>query len=90
MMAEISGAQALMYKGGLFKPAPLYQLNGALFVAWRGGYARLYASGATSVDKLMFKIIHTDLPLRADKLGRLRTDGRGQPFTPPTTYDSDA
>ena len=77
MFKEITGAQALMKQGGVFKPAKLYEFKGALFAAAAGGYVRLYADGATSKDKLNFGELHYDGPLTRDRFNRLRTDSEG-------------
>ena len=88
MLKEITGAHALTYRNGLYRHVLLYELEGALFAACSGGYARIYASGATSVDKLMIKLMRIEVPLTMDRLGRLRVDGVGEAILFASTLDT--
>jgi hypothetical protein len=83
MMAQIEGAVALLRKNGVYRQCKVYQMNGALFAQYGGGYVRIYETGATSVDKLNVSVLHIDEPLAKDKLGRLRVDGSGTPTAIP-------
>lgn len=87
MFTEITGAQVLLKQGGVFKPAKLYNMGGALFAASSGGYIRLYANGSTSKDKVHFGERHFDGALTQDRFGRLRVDADPLhlAFTPTTT-----
>lgn len=77
MFTELTGSQALIRRGGVFKPAKLYEHRGELYIAAMGGYVRVYTNGGTTVDKLNVVELHYDGPLTVDRLGRLRCDNNG-------------
>lgn len=78
-MAPIEGAVALLRKGGVYRQCKVYQMNGALFAQYGGGYVRIYETGATSVDKLSVSVLHIDEPLVKDRFGRLAIGQQGAP-----------
>lgn len=89
MMSQIEGAVALLRKGGVYRQCKVYQMNGALFAQYGGGYVRIYETGATSVDKLNISVLHIDEPLAKDKQGRLRIDGKGKSVAIPHLEEGD-
>ena len=72
MFEEMTGDGAMLVKGGVYRPCPLYRrANGDLFARYGAGYVRLYANGGTSMDALKIELLHTNEPLFVDRFGRL-------------------
>lgn len=71
MFSKVEGANAVVLKGGVYKHVDVYTFQGGLFVAYSGGYARVYARGSTSVDKLGVNYLVYDEDLFQDQHGRL-------------------
>jgi hypothetical protein len=71
MFIKLEGETAIVVAGGVFRVVDLYELDGKLFASLGSGYVRLYATGATSKDKLMIDRLTLDTPLYVDRHGRL-------------------
>jgi hypothetical protein len=83
MFAKLEGDQALLLQSGVYKPADLYEFNGALFAKTLGGFVRLYKSGATSKPAVSLIELHTNAPLWSDRFGRLAvTENEGYTAIP--------
>lgn len=72
---ELTGDQAVLTENGVYKPAPLYTMDGNLFAKAGGGYVRLSKDGSTSKAKLRINKLITDTVLYSDKFGRLCVTG---------------
>lgn len=78
MFTELVGQSAVVRKGGVFKPCPLYEYRGMLFVKFGGGFVRLSATGKSSVEGLALDLLAYEGPLYADRFDRLSVvDGEG-------------
>ena len=80
MFEELTGDSAVLVKGGVYRPCPLFKrVNGDLFARYGSGYVRLYATGGTSLDGMKIEVMHTEAPLFVDRFGRLcTTAGEGR------------
>lgn len=79
MFKRLEGDTAVLWSGGVFKQADLYEWQGGLFAAAAGGFVRLAADGSTSKPGVNLKHLTTEAPLFKDRFGRLATQpGEGR------------
>lgn len=71
MFRKLEGDNAIVEKGGVWKPADVYEMGGMLFLKANGGFVRVNANGATSVPGLTLRWLAREKPLYADRWGRL-------------------
>lgn len=78
MFRELEGDTAIIVENGIYKPGPLYEHNGYLFVKINGGYVKVFDNGATSKTNgrqaLESLQIDTNRPLYRDPQGRIMVD----------------
>lgn len=84
MFIKLEGETAILIAGGVFRVVDLYKLDDKLFASLGSGYVRLYATGATSKDKVLIYQLTLDTPLYVDRHGRLCvSSGVGRTRLPP-------
>ena len=71
MFTKLEGDMAVIQKGGVWKPADVYEFRGDLYVKANGGYVRVYYDGKTSVAGLRLELLHTEVSLYSDRFGRV-------------------
>lgn len=71
MFKRLDGDNAVVEKGGVWKPADVYEMDGMLFVKAQGGFVRVKGDGSTSVPGLTLRWLAREKPLFADKWNRL-------------------
>jgi hypothetical protein len=76
MFKRLEGDTALVRQGGVYKVCDLYEMGGALYARFGGGYIRLRENGTTSKDGVQIEHMEIDVPLFADKFGRLTVTER--------------
>ena len=67
----LEGDTVLLVQSGVWKTADLYELDGALFAKFGGGFIRLKHNGTTSKDGVNFHQMATERQLFQDIFGRL-------------------
>lgn len=70
---EIEGSTVVLVgKNGLFHQSKCYEFSGTVFARMRGGFARLYANGASSVPGLRWTAIDVGPDgYHVDTIGRM-------------------
>lgn len=71
MFKKLEGDIAVIKKGGVWKPAEVYEFRDDLYVKANGGYVRVYYDGTTSVAGLRLELLHTEISLYSDRFGRV-------------------
>jgi hypothetical protein len=71
MFRKLEGDSAVLKSNGVLTVVDLYEWRGELYAAVGKGYIRVNANGTTSKDRTALEHIRTDVPLFADRFGRL-------------------
>ena len=68
---KLEGDTAVLVHGGVYKSTSLFEWDGKLFAQFSGGYVRIRQDGSTTKDGVRIEHMEIDLPLFADRFGRL-------------------
>lgn len=71
LFKALTGDNAILVKNGVYQQTDLYTRRDELFAKVAGGFVRLYADGSTSQAGTRLETLATNVPLYADRLGRI-------------------
>lgn len=84
LIKKIEGASAIIYKGGTYQVASVYEMGGQVVAKRGSGYIGLYSNGNTTVKGVLLKKLVWDnsTPLGHNTFGLLGITTMDSSFTP--------
>lgn len=81
LFQHLTGDNAILVSNGVYRQTDPYTRRDELFAKVGTGFVRLYADGSTSHAGTRLETLATNVPLYADRLGRITCEETNRPVS---------